>query len=127
MEPVRELDEDDAQVLRECEHHLAHVLRSIFHAAVFQAAELRHAIDEERDLIAELLPDRFERHAGILNGIVQKPRRDRRVVHPPLAQDLRGRKDVVKVRFAAFPLLALVGFLGECVRPRDQAGWTFLD
>ena len=54
VEAIAQLDQDDADIARHREQHLAEVLRLLLLArGVRQLAELRHALDEERDLLAE--------------------------------------------------------------------------
>lgn len=121
VQAVGELDEHDAQVLRDCEDHLAHVFSAAFLSAIFQSAELCHAIDEERDFVAELFADSFERRACVFDGVVEEACGDGRIVHSPLAQDLCGREDVVEVGLATFAFLAPVRFFRERERTSDDA------
>src|SRR6185369_9478609 len=55
VEAVGELDQDHADVLRHRDNHLPVVLRLRLLAALeLDARQLRHALDELRDLVAEL-------------------------------------------------------------------------
>ncbi len=60
MESVGELDKNDAQILAQGQNHLAHILRLVFRAAILDAAELRHAVHEESNLVAEFAPHIIE-------------------------------------------------------------------
>ena len=71
--------------------------------------------------VAKFFFYRFERHAGILYGIMQNSRGDRRVIQMPRLKYFRRCKGVVEIRFAAFALLSGVRFFRERVCPRDQA------
>ena len=78
METVRELDQDDPHVLGHRDDQLAVVLGLRLLAALeLDARQLRHALDEVRDLVAELGADVVERDVGVLDGVVEKRRRER--------------------------------------------------
>ena len=73
VQPVGELDEDDAQVLRHGQQHAPEVLGLALAAAVeLDLAQLRDAAHEEGDLLAELLADDLEVVPGVLDDIVEE-------------------------------------------------------
>ena len=72
---VGELDQDDADVARHGEDHLAEVLRLLLLAAAeADLADLGDAVDQLGDLVAEGGFDLVERGQRVLDGIVQQRR-----------------------------------------------------
>ncbi len=71
--------------------------------------ELRHAVDEHRDLVAEVLAQLLERVVGVLDGVVEQRRGERRRGHAELGEDAGDGDRVRDVRVAAAPLLPGVG------------------
>jgi hypothetical protein len=55
------------------------------------ARQLRHAVDELRDLVAELGTDLVERDVGVLDDVVEQRCRERRLVQLEPGEDLRPR------------------------------------
>ena len=90
VEPVGELDEDDAMVLGHRHDHLPVVLGlSLLAALEVDPRQLRDALDEPRDVLAELVPHLLHRRVRVLDDVVEDPGRDRRVVAPQLGEDQR--------------------------------------
>jgi len=84
---VRELDHDDADVLRHRQDHLAVRLGlGLLARAELDARELRDAVDEQRDLLAELALDIVARRARVLEHVVQDRRLDHGRLLPQHAQ-----------------------------------------
>ena len=83
---VRQLDDDDTDVLGHGQEHLAKVLRLlVFLAAVpDQPGQLGHAIDKDGDRLAKTLLEFIERDDGVLHDIMQDARDDGVHVHPKL-------------------------------------------
>jgi hypothetical protein len=81
VQPVGELDEDDAQVARHGEQHLAEVLGLLALRGVErEARDLRHSVDELRHLLAVLAAHVAERDGRVLDRVVEeRGARDRRV------------------------------------------------
>jgi hypothetical protein len=72
VEAVRELDEDDADVLRHRDDHLPVVLGFRLLAALeADPRQLGDALDELRDVRAELRAKLFEVGLGVLDDVVQ--------------------------------------------------------
>ncbi len=114
VETVRELDEDNADVLGHREEHLAHVLRLLlFLRRIRDPAEFGNAVDQERHVLAEDLGNEFTGNRGILDRIVQERRDERVGVDFKLRQDLRSRDRVDDVRLAGLSLLRAVGLIRE--------------
>ena len=75
---IGELDEDDAQILRHREQHLAEALGLRLGRAVeLQVVDLADAVDEQRDVVAEALLDFRQRARRVLDDVVQQRRLDR--------------------------------------------------
>ena len=119
MEPVGELDDDDADVVRHREEHLPEILEEIFllRPAELDLAELGDAVDEVGDFAAESLPDVGERPLGILRHVMEEGGGDGRRIHADLGEDFRDRDRVRDVGFAGLPELSRVCL----VRIRERA------
>ncbi len=123
MEPVRKLDQQDADVTRHRDDHLADVLglRELARAEL-ELVELREAVDDVRDFVAELLFQRLQRDIGVLDGVVQERRGQRRRIEAKLGEDPRDRERVLDERLTRSPVLAFVGALGAPRRPVRAPG-----
>ena len=120
VEPIGELDEDDADVLRHRQQHLPDVLGLLLLVAVgAELRQLRDAVDEAGDLRAEALLDVRQAVLGVLGDVVEERRLDRDRVDAELGGDLGRRDRVGHVRLAGRPALALVGLDGEVERLAD--------
>ncbi len=109
VQPVGELDEDDADVLGHRDEHLAQVVGLRLRERLeLDLAELGHAVDQVGDLIAEALADLGERDLGVLDDIVQERGLERGGVHVQLGEDECHLDGVVDERLAALAALALV-------------------
>ena len=114
VEPVGELDQDHAHVLRHRHDHLAVVLGlGLLAALELDPRQLRHALDELRDLVAELVAHFLDVGAGVLDHVVQQRGGDRLLVEVELGADLGGAPGVVDEVLAGAALLALVRVRGE--------------
>ena len=91
-------------------------LRSL---AVGDLVELRDAVDQHRDLRAELLGQRVERVVGVLDRVVQQRRHQGRRRHPQLGQDGGDCDRVRDVRVAALAHLPAMRALSDGVRLLD--------
>ncbi len=121
VEPVRELDEDDPEVVGHREEHLAERLRLLGLARrEGVAADLRDPVDEVRDVRPEQLPEPLLRHLGVLEDVVEKSRCDRDLVEPHLREDHRDVQRVDEVRLARGPELVPMGVRRDDVRPAEQ-------
>ena len=102
VQPVGELDEHDADVLRHREEHLADVLGLLL--LVRPGAELGQlgdAVDEVRHLRAEALLDVRDVVLGVLRHVMEQRRLHRERVEADLGQDLGHRERVGDVRLSA--------------------------
>ena len=72
VQPVGQLDQDHAHVRRHRDDQLAVVLGlRLFAALELHARQLRDALDELRDLVAELGTDAFQLDLGVLDDVVE--------------------------------------------------------
>ena len=121
VKAVRELDEDDVGVLRHRHDHLAVVLRlGLLAALELDSRQLGDALDERRDVVAELRADLLDRRGRVLDDVVHEPGGEGRLVAPELRQDLRHADRVEDEVLPAPALLALVCLAGEPVRALEQ-------
>jgi hypothetical protein len=121
VETVGQLDQDDPHVLGHRNDHLAVVLGLGLLAALERdPRQLSDAVDEARDLVAELGPEVVDVGVGVLDDVVEERGRDRLLVEPELGEDLRDAPGMVDELLAGTSLLPLVGFLREAKRPGDQ-------
>ena len=121
VQAVGELDQDDPDVRGHRDHHLAVVLGLRLVAALERdPGELGHAVDQAGDLFAELGLDLVQARGGVLDGVVQQRRAQRRGVQAHAGADL-GHADGVRDEVLA-GLAALVGVVlaGEQERAQDR-------
>ena len=88
---------------------------SVFLRLVGNSREFGYAVDEPRDLVAELLRHLLAGDRRVLDDVVQQRGRDRLVIDLELGEDSRNRQRVLDVRLARSPALALVSGIGELV------------
>jgi len=99
VQPVRELDQDDADILRDREEQLSVVLDLPLLARLERdVADLRDAIDDPRDLLSELFRDVGHGDGRILHDIVDETAGDGARIETQLGQDLRDFDAVVQDR-----------------------------
>ena len=121
VEPVGELDQDDPDVLGHRDHHLAVVLGLAVVAALEgDAGQLRNAVDQLADLLAELIPHLVERRARVLDGVVQERGAERRRVEAHARADLGDADRVDDEVLPGGPALVGVAVAGEHERLLDE-------
>ena len=121
VQAVGELDEDDADVLRHRDDHLAVVLGLRLLAALeADPRQLGDALDEQRDVGAELGPELLDVRVRVLDHVVQQRGGDRLLVEMELRTDARDAERVVDELLAGPPRLARVRALGELERPPQE-------
>jgi len=120
VQPVGQLDDEHSDVPGHRHDHLAHGLR-LRRVPVGDLVELGDAVDEVRDLLAELLPDARQRVAGVLDRVVQERRRKRGRQHPQLREDGGDGDRVGDVGVTAAADLPGVGLLRDLVGLQDDA------
>ena len=127
VQAVGELDQDDPDVAGHRDHHLAVVLRLAVVAALEgDARELRQAVDELGDLVAELLLHLVERRARVLHRVVQERGAQRGRVEPHARADLGHADGVDDEVLAACPALVRVALAREEERALDGVALDLL-
>ncbi len=118
VQAVGELDDDDADVLRHREEHLAQVERLLLvHRADLDRRQLRDAVDELGDRGAEALGEVVEGRRRVLHGVVEEGRADRVGIHVEvLGENERHLDGMVDVGLARATTLVLVKGRRELVR-----------
>jgi len=90
VEPVGKLDEDDSNVVRHSQYHLADVFRlPFFPACQIDLRDLGDAVDDVGYRRAELFLDLVIRDIGIFHCVVQQSGGDCRRIQFHLCQDER--------------------------------------
>src|SRR5579872_135549 len=88
VQPVGQLDDDDADVFGHRQEHLAQVLYlDIFLALIRDLRELGERVDERGDFGAETLLDLLDGDDGVFDYVVQQARGDACRVHLELGED----------------------------------------
>ncbi len=125
VQPVGELDDQDPDVAGHRHDHLADGFR-LGGGAVLDLVQLGDAVDEGRDVLAELAAQLVERVGGVLDGVVQQRGTDRLGVHAELGEDGRHRERVGDVRVTRLALLVLMPVrrhrVGPLHRPHVRLG-----
>ena len=106
MQAIGELDQDDPDVVRHRDHHLAEILGLLFGAA--GKGDLRNlgdAVDQGGDFAAEEVAHFVERGHRVLDHVVQQAGDDRGQVELELGDDERDVERMGDVGLARFALL----------------------
>ncbi len=110
MESVGELDQDHAHVLGHRHDQLAVVLGlGVLPALELDAGQLGDALDERRDLVAELGAQLLDVDSGVLDDVVQQSGSERRLVELEARDDPRHTPRVVDELLPRLAHLAGVG------------------
>ena len=121
VQAVGELDQDDADVLRHRQQHLAKIVGlRVFARLELDLVELGDAVHHVGDGLAERGFDLGLGDVGILHDIVEERCGEPLRVEPPLRKDAGYRQRMRNVRFAGLAELALMGVLGKGERALDQ-------
>ncbi len=123
VEAVAELDEQDADVPRHRDDHLAEVLRlTIFLRREVDLRELGDAVDELGDLDAELLLDLVGGRERVLDHVVQEAGADAGGVEPQVGEDAGDTDRVHDIGLARLPRLPGVHPEAVVVSALNQLG-----
>ena len=121
METVRQLDQNDADVLHHGQEHLADALGlALLGGEEIELGELGHAIHAARHLFAELFANLLDGHAGILHHVVQQTGLDGDRIHAHVGEDESDGGRVDHVRLAGIARLPLVPLAGEAECPVES-------
>ena len=115
MQAVSQLNQHDADVLAHRQNHLAQRFRLCFFlVGKIEFVQLRHAIHQHGDFLAEFLPNGVQRDAlAVLHRVVQKPGGNRRRVKGQFHQNAGDKARMGEIRLPAFAVLILVRLLCE--------------
>jgi len=106
VQAVRELDQQHAHVVGDCQQQLAQVFRLLgLLADEIKSLELRQTLDEAADVFAKQLVDLGAGRRGILDRVVQQGHRNRRLVEMHVGEDGGHLERVRNVGIAAGALL----------------------
>ena len=121
VQAIRELDRDHARIVGHRHDHLAVVVRlGLLAGLELDPRQLRHPLDQLRDLAAELGAKIVELDVRVLDHVVQKRCSDRLLVEAQLRQELGHRPRVPDELLARPPELALVRLRGVGEGPPQQ-------
>ena len=121
VQPVGELDQDDADVIHHRQQHLAEVLGlALLARREGDRADLGHALDDVGDLGAEELGDPLGRRQRVLDDVVQEAGGHRHDVELHVRQRVGDLERMHQVGLAGMAHLALVLEGGEDVRPPQE-------
>ena len=113
VQPVGQLDDDDADIVHHGQQHFAKALGlAFFGVEDVQFAELGDAVDAAGDLVAEALADFVGGHAGVFDEVVEQAGFDGDQVHAHAGQDVGDHQGMHHVGLAGLAQLALVQFGG---------------
>ena len=122
VQPVGQLHDQNADVLRHREDELAKILRLLGPVGLqLQLRELGDPVDQGGDFLSEGFANLRDRDGGILHRIVQQAGDDGGAVEALLAENARDLDRMGKIRVAAGPLLGAVGLYGEDIGAVQRA------
>ena len=121
VQPVGELDQDDADVVHHRQQHLAEVLRlPLLARRERDRAQLGDPFDDVGDVGAEQLLDPLDRRLRVLDDVVEEPGGDRDDVELHVGEQVGDLERVDEVGLARMADLSLVLEGGEDVGPPQQ-------
>ena len=110
MQPITELDDQDPEVFRHRDQHLAEGGGLLgFFGVEADAIQLGHTVDDRRHLVAERPADVLELDPGVLHRIVEQRGGDRHLVEPQIGHDPGHGQRVDDVRLTGLAALGGVG------------------
>ena len=114
VEPVRQFDQNHADVLCHRQEHLAVVFHLLFFfGLILDPAQFGDAVNQAGNLPAEFLFNLLQGHRGIFDYIMQQRRRDGVGVDLQFRQDPGHAQRVVDIVFAGNPVLSLMGLRSQ--------------
>ena len=121
VQPVGQLDQQNAPVVSHGDEHLANGRRLLCLLGVeLEAVQLGHPVDNAGHPLAEVLLNGLEREPGVLDGVVQQGGGHGLRIEPQLGHDRRHGDRVRDVGLARAPELALVRPGGGPTRRHDH-------
>jgi hypothetical protein len=117
VQPVGELDQDDAHIARHRQQHLAEVLGLGFGVRLeFDLVELGYAVHQLGHWFSEVARDLGLGDRGVLHHVMQERGGERLRIEVPLGEDVRDRERVRDVGLARLAELPFVRLLAEVIR-----------
>ena len=109
VQPVRQLDQQHADVFRDRQQQLAQVLRLLgLLRDEVELLQLRQAFDQLAEISAEQFVDLLPGRGRVLDRVMQKGNGNRRLVHMHVGQDRGNFERMRKIRIArGSPLMAM--------------------
>lgn len=109
VEPVTELDQQHPEVLGHCHDHFPEALGlPVLPGAEVDVVQLGQAVDEPRDLRAEMARDVAERRVGVLDDVMQQAGADAGGIQPQVSDDPCYTRRVHEIGLSAAPPLVAV-------------------
>ena len=107
VQPVGELHQQHADVVRHGEQELAQILRRALVLALrLDLGELGDAVDQPRDIVAEMLLDLLRRRQRVLDRVVEDGGDDRLVVEMEVGEDAGDLDRMAEIGIARGAVLA---------------------
>ena len=114
VQPVRQLHDDDANIVHHRQQHFAEAFRlPLLRRKEIELAQLGDAVHAAGHVLAEILVNILDGDAGVFYHVVQQARLDAHYVHPHVRQVVRHHEGVNHVGVAGIPGLQLVMFGGK--------------
>ena len=114
VETVRQLNNQDANILRHGKKHLSEILRlKFFLGVILDVSQFGHAVYQQSDFFIEILYQLFSSVLRVLHHIVKEPGDDRFIIHAKTGQNLGDRNRVNDIRFSALSHLAVMKSVGD--------------
>ncbi len=121
VEAIAELDEHHADILGHGDEHLSDVLGLVLlGAAHVDLAQLGHAVDELRDLVAEEPAHFLAGHLRVLDGVMEQRGDDRLGIEAQVGEDAGDRERMLDVRLSGEPGLARVRAVRDVERASNR-------
>ncbi len=116
VQTVRELDDNDADIIRHSDKHFADILRLLLLAGgIRYFRDFGNAVYQLGNVAAELLADLVKRYYGILNNVVEQSAANAVGVESQLRDNAGDRGRVQNIRDSRNPSLVAVAALGKTV------------
>ncbi len=123
VQPVGQLDQNDADVVHHGQQHLADVFGlARFWRGHVQAADFRDAFDEKGDFRSETFFDARDGILRVFDGVVEKRRGQRGGVHAHVGKDVGDFQEVRQVGLAGTAKLIVVALRGDFVGAAHHPG-----
>ncbi len=121
VEPIGELDEDDADVVDHRQQHLAEVLDlPLLARREGDRADLRDPFDDVGDIVSECLRNPLDGGQGVFDDVVEEPGGDADDIELHVGEDVRNLERVDEVGLARVADLSLVLEGREHIGPPEQ-------